>query len=99
MPPPTTTTTTRPGRLLVALVVLIVLLLLGVLGGSLAQPSNWHKRFKVGLGLDLSSGTTVTLHAVTHGGKRPSPAAMSLAVSIMNSRVNGVGFNGATVVP
>jgi len=83
----------------VALVVLIVLLLLGVLGGALAQPSNWHKRFKVGLGLDLSSGTTVTLHAVTPGGKRPSPAAMGLAVSIMNSRVNGAGFNGATVVP
>ncbi|HEV2241155.1 MAG TPA: protein translocase subunit SecD [Streptosporangiaceae bacterium] len=82
-----------------ALVVLIVIMLLGVVGGSLAGPSNWHKRFKVGLGLDLSSGTTVTLQAVTPGGKPPSPTAMATAVSIMNSRVNGAGFNGATVVP
>src|SRR5215813_2800430 len=74
-------------------------MLFGVLGGSLAQPSNWHKRFKVGLGLDLSSGTTVTLQAVTPGGKPPSPTAMGTALSIMNSRVNGAGFNGATVVP
>jgi preprotein translocase subunit SecD len=83
----------------VALVVLIVIMLFGVLGGALAQPSNWHKRFKVGLGLDLSSGTTVTLQAITPGGKAPSPAAMGTALSIMNSRVNGAGFNGATVVP
>jgi preprotein translocase subunit SecD len=99
VPPPSTTTTSRPGRLLAALVVLIVVMLLGVLGGSLAGPSTWHKRFKVGLGLDLSSGTTVTLKAVTPRGKAPSPAAMGLALSIMNSRVNGAGFNGATVVP
>src|SRR5262249_12923232 len=52
-----------------------------------------------GLGLDLSSGTTVTLQAVTPGGKPPSPTAMGTALSIMNSRVNGAGFNGATVVP
>jgi preprotein translocase subunit SecD len=97
--PPQTTTTSRPGRLLLTLVVLIVVLLLGVLAGSAFQPSSWHKRFKVGLGLDLSSGTTVTLQAVTPGGKQPSPAAMGTAVSIMNSRVNGAGFNGATVVP
>ncbi len=72
MPPPTTTTT-RPGRLLAALVVLIVIMLLGVLGGSLFQPASWHKRFKVGLGLDLSSGTTVTLRAVQpKGTTRPS---------------------------
>jgi preprotein translocase subunit SecD len=97
--PPQTTTTSRPGRLLLTLVVLIVVLLLGVLAGSTFQPSNWHKRFKVGLGLDLSSGTTVTLEAVTPGGKPPSSAAMGTALSIMNSRVNGAGFNGATVVP
>ena len=82
-----------------ALVVLIVIMLFGVLGGALAHPSNWHKRFKVGLGLDLSSGTTVTLQAVTPGGKPPSPAAMGTALSIMSGRVNGAGFNGATVVP
>ena len=82
-----------------ALVVLIVIMLLGVLGGSLVHPSNWHKRFKVGLGLDLSSGTTVTLQAVTPKNTTPNSAAMATAVSIMNSRVNGAGFNGATVVP
>ena len=98
MPPPTTTTT-RPGRYLAALVVLIVIMLLGVLGGSLPQPGHWQHRFKVGLGLDLSSGTTVTLKAVTPNKKAPSSQAMATAVSIMNSRVNGAGFNGATVVP
>jgi preprotein translocase subunit SecD len=97
--PPPTTTTTRPGRLLATLVVLVVILLLGVLAGSAFQPSSWHKRFKVGLGLDLSSGTTVTLRAITANGKPPSQGAMSTAVSIMSGRVNGAGFNGATVVP
>jgi preprotein translocase subunit SecD len=97
--PPQTTTTSRPGRLLLTLVVLIVALLLGALAGSTFQPSSWHKRFKVGLGLDLSSGTRVTLKAVPpQGSKTIPPAALSTAVSIMNSRVNGAGFNGATVV-
>ena len=100
MPPPTTTTT-RPGRLLATLVVLIVILLLGVLAGSAFHPGGWHKRFRVGLGLDLSSGTTVTLQAVPPRGTTASQLAndMGTAVSIMNSRVNGAGFNGATVVP
>jgi preprotein translocase subunit SecD len=99
--PPPTTTTSRPGRLLLTLAVLIVVLLVGVLAGSTFQPSNWHKRFKVGLGLDLSSGTIVTLKAQYPRGTSSSSlsADMSTAVSIMNSRVNGAGFNGATVVP
>jgi preprotein translocase subunit SecD len=98
--PPQTTTTSRPGRLLLTLVVLIVALLLGVLASSTFQPASWHKRFKVGLGLDLSSGTLVTLKAVPpQGSNTIPPAALSTAVSIMNSRVNGAGFNGATVVP
>jgi len=99
--PPPTTTTTRPGRLLATLVLLIVILLLGVLAGSAFHPGSWHKRFRVGLGLDLSSGTTVTLQAVPPKGTTPSQLAndMGTAVSIMNSRVNGAGFNGATVVP
>ena len=98
MAPPTTTS--RPGRLLGALVALIVILLLGVLAGSMFQPANWHKRFRVGLGLDLSSGTSVTLRAVPPSGTKPSQLAadMGTAVSIMSSRVNGAGFNGATVV-
>lgn len=99
MPPPATTTTSRPGRLLRTLVALIVVLLLGVLAGSAFQPASWHKRFKVGLGLDLSSGTVVTLKAVPpQGSSTVPPAELATAVSIMNSRVNGAGFNGATVV-
>jgi preprotein translocase subunit SecD len=97
--PPQATTKTRPGRLLLTLVVLIVILLLGVLGGSLAQPAHWQHRFKVGLGLDLSSGTTVTLQALPPPGTSSTTLAaeMNTAVSIMNSRVDGAGFNGATV--
>ena len=97
MAPPTTTS--RPGRLLATLAVLIVILLLGVLGGSLAQPSNWQHRFKVGLGLDLSSGTTVTLRAVPPKGTTASQLStdMGTAQSIMSSRVDGAGFNGASV--
>ena len=97
MPPPTTTS--RPGRLLGSLAVLIVILLLGVLAGSIAQPSNWHKRFKVDLGLDLSSGTTVTLKAVPPKGTSPTQLAadMTTAQQIMSNRVNGAGFNGASV--
>jgi preprotein translocase subunit SecD len=93
------TTTSRPGRLLATLAVLIVVLLLGVLAGSLAQPSNWHKRFKVGLGLDLTSGTTVTLQAEPPKGTTPSQLAadMNTAQSIMLSRVNGAGFSGPSV--
>ena len=97
MPPPTTTS--RPGRLLGSLAVLIVILLLGVLAGSIAQPSNWHNRFKVHLGLDLSSGTTVTLKAVPPKGTSATQLAsdMTTAQQIMSSRVNGAGFNGASV--
>jgi preprotein translocase subunit SecD len=73
--------------------------LLGVLAGSLAQPSSWHSRFKVHLGLDLSSGTTVTLRAVPPKGTSATQLAadMNTAQSIMSSRVNGAGFNGASV--
>jgi preprotein translocase subunit SecD len=97
VPPPTTTS--RPGRLLGSLAVLIVILLLGVLAGSVFQPSNWHKRFKVDLGLDLSSGTTVTLKAVPPKGTSATQLAsdMTTAQQIMSSRVNGAGFNGASV--
>jgi preprotein translocase subunit SecD len=97
VPPPTTTS--RPGRLLGSLAVLIVILLLGVLAGSIAQPSNWHNRFKVHLGLDLSSGTTVTLRAVPPKGTSATQLAsdMTTAQQIMSSRVNGAGFNGASV--
>jgi preprotein translocase subunit SecD len=73
--------------------------LLGVLAGSVFQPSNWHKRFQVHLGLDLSSGTTVTLKAVPPKGTSATQLAsdMTTAQQIMSSRVNGAGFNGASV--
>ena len=70
MAPPTTTS--HPGRSLLTLVALILVLVLGILAGSLFQPASWHKRFKVGLGLDLSSGTTVTLQALPPKGTTPS---------------------------
>ncbi len=97
MAPPTTTS--HPGRSLLALAALIVVLLLGVLAGTVFQPANWHTRFKIGRGLDISSGTTVTLKAVPPKGTTPTQLAadMATAVSIMNGRVNGAGFNGASV--
>jgi preprotein translocase subunit SecD len=94
-------TTSRPGRLLLTLAALIVVMLIGVLGGSLFQPSHWDSRFKVGRGLDISSGTTIALKAVTPSHTKTSSAQMAsdlaLAQSIMNSRINGAGFNGASV--
>jgi preprotein translocase subunit SecD len=76
-------------------------MLLGIVGGALTSPSAWHKNFKVGLGLDLTSGTTVTLQADKPAAMSNTEftSAMGTAVSIMNSRVNGAGFTGATVVP
>ena len=54
----------HPGRYLAALAALLVVMVLGVLGSNIGSPSTFHKSFKVGLGLDLSSGTQVTLQAV-----------------------------------
>ncbi len=81
------------------LLVLILAMLLGILGGKLFSPSQWPSQFKVGLGLDLSSGTQVTLQAHTLSGKPPSPDAMNAAVSVIESRVNGTGNSGAQVQP
>jgi preprotein translocase subunit SecD len=98
--PSRTSTTPRPGRLLTGLVLLTVVMLVGIVGGSLVTPARWHQRFNVRLGLDLSSGTAVTLRAQTPASMSDSQLsqAMNTAVSIMNSRVNGAGFTGATVV-
>ncbi|HEY3646337.1 MAG TPA: protein translocase subunit SecD [Streptosporangiaceae bacterium] len=81
------------------LLVLIVAMLLGVLGPKLFAPSQWEHRFKVGLGLDLSSGTQVTLRAQTLTGKAPSTDEMNAAVGVIESRVNGTGNSGAQVQP
>jgi preprotein translocase subunit SecD len=83
----------------VLLLVLIVAMLLGVLGPKLFAPSQWEHRFKVGLGLDLSSGTQVTLRAQTLTGKAPSTDEMNAAVGVIESRVNGTGNSGAQVQP
>ncbi len=53
----------RPGRALAALAVLILVMLISITGSQTFNPGNWHKQFKVGLGLDLSSGTEVVLKA------------------------------------
>ena len=47
--------------------------------GTSSKPGKWHDSFKVGLGLDLSSGTTVTLQAVTKATRRPARAQMNEA--------------------
>jgi preprotein translocase subunit SecD len=89
----------HPGRALFLLLVLIVAMLLGILGPKLFAPSQWEHRFKVGLGLDLSSGTQVTLQAQTLNGKAPSSDEMNAAVGVIESRVNGTGNSGAQVQP
>jgi preprotein translocase subunit SecD len=86
-------------------VVLILVMLASVLGGNIVSPGHWHKSFYVGRGLDLSSGTSVTLQAVTtrQPGQKTSPppssAAMATAVRIITNRVEATGLTGAQVVP
>jgi preprotein translocase subunit SecD len=81
------------------LFVLIVAMLLGIIGPKLVSPGKWEHQFKVGLGLDLSSGTQVTLQALTDNKKPPSADEMTAAVSVIQSRVNGTGNSGAQVQP
>jgi len=92
-----TKTVPHPGRALAALAALIVIMLLGIVGGNLFSPSQWHKDFKVGLGLDLSSGTQLTMKATTLNGGTPSADEMNEAKSIILSRVNATGNTGAQV--
>src|SRR5215469_8031491 len=72
-------------------------MLLFLVGGNLFSPSQWHKDFKVGLGLDLSSGTQLSMKATTLNGGVPSTADMNEAKSIILSRVNASGNTGAEV--
>ena len=70
----------------------------GILRGNIIHPAKWHSSFVVGLGLDLSGGTTVTLEAVPEKGHAvPTQGAMTQAIDIMNERVNGAGFSNALV--
>jgi preprotein translocase subunit SecD len=89
----------RPGRALAALGVLIVVLFLAIVGGNIVQPSKWGSDFKVKLGLDLTSGTTVALEAQAPKGVSSAQFAtdMTQAKNIMESRVNGAGFTEAQV--
>lgn len=83
--------------MLSVLVVLILVMLVGITGAKTFSPGQWRSQFKVGLGLDLSSGTEVVLQAYSPNGKQPSSSDMQQAVSILQSRVNGSGTSGATV--
>jgi preprotein translocase subunit SecD len=87
----------RPGRALALLVALIVVMLIGIVGSNIGSPGKWHQDFKVGLGLDLSSGTQATLRAVTEKGKAPPQDDMKTAVAIINDRVNASGNTGVSV--
>jgi preprotein translocase subunit SecD len=87
----------RPGRALALLTALIVVMLIGIVGSNIGSPGKWHQDFKVGLGLDLSSGTQATLRAVTQKGKTPPQDDMKTAVSIINDRVNASGNTGVSV--
>ncbi|HUD36805.1 MAG TPA: protein translocase subunit SecD [Streptosporangiaceae bacterium] len=87
----------RPGIHLAALAALLVVLLLTIVGGSIARPADWHSQFKVLLGLDLHGGTSVTLKAVADHGGIPTKADMTTAISILESRFNGLGINNTAV--
>ena len=89
----------RPGRHLAVLAGIIVVLLLAIVGSHLASPAKWHQAFKVHLGLDLTSGTTVQLRAVPVHGSTVTAAQMAQAQQIMFNRVNSAGFTEAQVVP
>jgi preprotein translocase subunit SecD len=77
---------------------IIVVMILAIVGGDLASPGNWHSNFRVHLGLDLTSGTTVALQAVKPGGGTPTATEMQQAIQIMDNRVNGAGVTEAQVV-
>ena len=81
------------------LLALLIVMLATVIGGAIANPGNWHDKFKVGLGLDLSSGTTVNIKTVVlkPGSPAPTSGEMSQSIAILNSRINGQGFTGAKV--
>ena len=83
-------------RALALLGVVILVMLISITGKETFTPSKWQQQFKVGLGLDLSSGTQVVLQAHTAKGV-PSQGAMNQAISVLLSRVNGTGNSGAQV--
>jgi preprotein translocase subunit SecD len=94
---PPTKTVPHPGRALAVLVALIVIMLLSLLGGNLFSPGQWHKDFRIGLGLDLSGGTELSMKATTLSGGLPTNGDMQEAITIILARVNGTGNTGAEV--
>jgi preprotein translocase subunit SecD len=94
---PPSSNASRPGRALAVLAALIVVLVLAILGSDLASPGSWSKNFRVHLGLDLTSGTTVELRAVKPGGRPPTATDMQQAIQIMENRVNASGTTEAQV--
>jgi preprotein translocase subunit SecD len=92
-----TKTVPHPGRAIAALLALIVIMLLAIAGGDLFSPSQWHKDFRVGLGLDLSSGTVLSMKASTLSGGTPTASDLNEAKTIILSRVNASGNTGAEV--
>jgi preprotein translocase subunit SecD len=73
-------------------------MLVSVLGGNILKPGDWHKSFVVGRGLDLSSGTSITLQALTPKGQTPSQGEMTKAIQIMTNRVEATGLTGSQVI-
>ena len=94
---PPSSNASRPGRMLALLAGIIVVMILAIIGADLASPGKWSSNFRVHLGLDLTSGTTVSLQAAKPGGRTPTSAEMQQAIQIMNNRVNGAGFTEAQV--
>jgi preprotein translocase subunit SecD len=72
---------------------------LAIVGSNIGSPGQWGKDFKVHLGLDLTSGTTVALRAQAPKGVSSAQFAadMTQAKNIMANRVNGAGFTEAQV--
>jgi preprotein translocase subunit SecD len=87
----------RQWRRLGTLAMIILIMLISITGAQTLHPGKWHEQFKVGLGLDLSSGTEVVLQAQAPKGHSPSPAEMNQAWSILQARVNSTGTSGAQV--
>jgi preprotein translocase subunit SecD len=79
------------------LAVLILVMLISITGKDTFSPGKWQSQFKVGLGLDLSSGTQVVLQAELPKGQTPTSGEMSQAISVIQSRVDGTGNSNATV--
>ena len=92
-----TKTVPHPGRAIAALIALIVIMLLAIAGGNLFSPGQWHKDFRIGLGLDLSSGTQLSMKATTLNGTAPTTDDLNEAKTIILSRVNASGNTGAEV--